>query len=100
MSKPEPDPSKRLANARKHYTDHEAQTAIATGSWEVANRKYVRMLAEFPKTTTERDLEAMRITCVSAYEAMLDAIKTEKDALFSLDVAVKVAAVHKRPKEK
>ncbi|UTC29791.1 hypothetical protein BAJUN_01610 [Bajunvirus bajun] len=80
MSEPirQPTPAYRAA---QHVKSREAVTANAIAAWETANKRFASLCL---KTVSPAIREQYRFQAVVAYEAMLDAISTERDALNAL----------------
>ena len=90
---PRPTPAMRAAYRLK---EREAVTAQAIAAWEEANKRFAGLCLKGVSPAVREDY---RFQAVAAYEAMLDAISTERDALNALDAVSKNKPPRRRPGE-
>lgn len=68
--------------AARHVAEMEQVTHNAQAFWEDANRRFALLCANNVQQTI---LDEVRQTAVDAYEALLDSVRNERDALRLLD---------------
>lgn len=87
-------PPKTRAEAARHVAQREKVTQRAIEIWQQMTSLYAKHACD--RTIDPVTLEAHRFCTVAAFEGMLDAIKTESDALYMLD-AIRNRANHRGP---
>ncbi len=73
-------------DAARNVARREQITASAIALWEEMNRRFAKLSWQ---KVSKPILEQARFDATASYEAMLDAIVTERDALTMLDAARK-----------
>lgn len=81
---PIPKPPSNRVEAARHVAAREQTTARAIQHWHTANDHYAKVVFTGCQPMI---LEEARVMAICSYEAMLDAIRTERDALSMLDAA-------------
>lgn len=91
-----PKPPKTTSEAARRVAEREKITERSIETWQEMNRRYAQLCIE---KHSPQIMEESRIIAVASYEVMLDAIRSERDALTMLDAIreSKLFSLKRRP---